>query len=100
MQENQNRDLKKLIKNMSANKTDKAIEHASKAVGGVRKVIQNFVAQVAIQAKPNSHGHKSSSLDEVKILKDLQNLKPFMRVTESILHFHLCHLTHYVILKK
>ena len=47
MQENQNRDLKKLIKNMSANKTDKAIEHASKAVGGVRKAMQNFDVQVA-----------------------------------------------------
>ena len=32
---------------MSANKTDKAIEHASKAVGGVRKAMQNFDVQVA-----------------------------------------------------
>ena len=37
MQENRNRDLKKLIKSMGANKTDKSIERASKAVGGVRK---------------------------------------------------------------
>ncbi len=44
MQENRNRDLKKLIKSMGANKTDKAIERASKAVGGVRKVMQNFDA--------------------------------------------------------
>lgn len=77
MQENRNRDLKKLIKSMGANKTDKAIERASKAVGGVRKVVQNFEAQAAIHAKSTAHGHKSSSLDELKILKDLHNLKPF-----------------------
>ena len=37
LQENRNRDLKKLIKNMGANKSNKAIDRASKAVGGVRK---------------------------------------------------------------
>ena len=77
MQENRNRDLKKLIKSMGANKTDKSIERASKAVGGVRKVMQNFDAQVAIHAKSTAHGHKSSSSDELKVLKDLHNLQPF-----------------------
>lgn len=75
MQENRN--LKKLIKSMGANKTDKAIERASKAVGGVRKVMQNFDAQAAIHAKSTAHGHKYSSSDERKIMKDLRNLKPF-----------------------
>ena len=77
MQENRNRDLKKLIKGMGANKTDKAIERASKAVGGVRKVMQNFDAQAAIHAKSTAHSHKSSSSDELKVSKDLRNLKPF-----------------------
>lgn len=77
MKENRNRDLKKLIKSMGANKTDKAIQHASRAVGGVRKVMQNFDAQAAIHAKSTAHGHKSSSSDELKVLKDLRNLKPF-----------------------
>lgn len=77
MQENRNRDLKKLIKNMGANKTEKAIERASKAVGGIRKSMQNFDAQVAIHAKLSAHSHKSSSSDELKILKDLHDLKPF-----------------------
>ena len=77
MQENRNRDLKKLIKSMGASKTDKTIEHASKAVGGVRKVMQNFDAQAAIHAKSTAHGHKFSSSDELKVLKDLHNLQPF-----------------------
>ena len=77
MQENSNRDLKKLIKSMGANKTDKLIECASKAVGAVRKAMQNFDAQVAIHAKSTAHGHKSSSSDEVKVLKGLRNLQPF-----------------------
>ena len=54
MKENRNRDLKKLIKSMGANKRDKAIEHASKAVGGVRKAMHNFDAQAAIHAKSTS----------------------------------------------
>ena len=77
MQENRNRDLKKLIKNMGANKSEKATERASKAVGGIRKSMQNFDAQVTIHAKSSAHSHKSSSSDEVKILKDLHDLKPF-----------------------
>ena len=52
MQENRDRDLKKLIKGMGANKTDKA-----RAVGGLRNVMQNFDTQAVIHAKSTAHGH-------------------------------------------
>ena len=77
LQENRNRDLKKLIKKMGANKKDNAIERVSKAVGGVRKIVENFNAQMCIHPKSTEHGHTSSSSDELKILKDLRQLRPF-----------------------
>ena len=45
LQENINADLKKMIKNMGANKTDKAIVRASKSVGGLRQIVDNFDQQ-------------------------------------------------------
>ena len=72
MQENRNKDLKKLIKSMGANKTDKSIERASKA----QAAHANFDARAA-HAKSTAHGHKSSSSDELKVLNDLHNLQPF-----------------------
>ena len=50
-----------MIKGMGANKTDKAIETASQAVGG----------------HSTSHNHASFSKDEEKISSDLHSLKPF-----------------------
>ena len=42
LQENRNKDIKNLIKGMGANKTDKAIDTASRAVGGTKKIVENF----------------------------------------------------------
>ncbi|CAB4015265.1 Hypothetical predicted protein [Paramuricea clavata] len=77
LQENRNRDLKKLIKGMGANKTDKAIDNASRAVGGARKIAENFDYMVYREAKSSSHSHASSLKDESKVLSDLRILKPF-----------------------
>ena len=70
LQENRNRDLKKLIKEMGANKTDKAIDNASRAVVGARKIAENFDYMVYREAKSSSHSH-------AKVLSDLCILKPF-----------------------
>lgn len=77
LQENRNKDIKKLIKGMGANKTDKAIERASRAAGGVRKIVENFDSQVSLSPASSSHSHKSSAADEAKVSRDLRQLKPF-----------------------
>ena len=79
-QENRNRDLKKEIKSMGANKTDKAIDRSSRASGGERQTVENFDNQVNRGIQASSHGHQSSDADEMKVLADLRVLKPFNTV--------------------
>lgn len=78
LQENRNKDVKKMIKGMGANKTEKAIINASRAAGGQRKVIENFDTQIN-RAAPlaSSHTHKSAAADESKVQLDLRIVKPF-----------------------
>ena len=76
-QENRNRDIKKQIKSMGANKTNAAIERASRSTGGERKIIENFDQKVRKGKKSSTHAHSSSALDESKILADLREVKPF-----------------------
>ena len=42
LKENQNAELKKLIRSMGANKTEQAIFRASTACGGVKKIVESF----------------------------------------------------------
>ena len=77
LQENSNRDIKTLIKLMGPNKTDGAINRASKAAGGVRTIVETFDAEVSLHTQSSSHAHKSASEDERKILKELRKLRPF-----------------------
>ena len=78
-QENRNAEMKKLIKTMRANKTEKAISRASKASGGVSKVVEAFESQVYIEKKSSAHSHRSSSEDEKLISRDLRSLRPFRK---------------------
>lgn len=77
LQENRNKDLKKQIKAMGANKTDKAIDRSSRASGGERQIAENYDKQVNRPVHSSSHSHQSSVLDDKKILADLRTLKPF-----------------------
>lgn len=76
-QENRNNDMKTLIKSMGANKSDKAISRASKASGGVKRIVESFEKQVHLHRRSSLHSHKSSTHDEVMIQADLRNLRPF-----------------------
>ena len=76
-QENRNCEMKKLIKSMGANKTERAITRASKASGGVSKIVEAYQHQVHIRPKSTSHSHKSSRNDENIISMDLRGLRPF-----------------------
>ncbi|KAL9977656.1 hypothetical protein ACROYT_G015085 [Oculina patagonica] len=78
--ENSNRDLKKEIKSMGANKTDKALNLFSRASGGEMQTVENFDNQVNRGIKASSHRHQSSDADEMKVLTDLRVLKPFNTV--------------------
>jgi hypothetical protein len=76
-QENRNCEMKKLIRSMGANKTEKAIERASTASGGVSKIVEAFEENVNICPKSGSHTHKQSADDEKIISVDLRSLRPF-----------------------
>lgn len=81
LQENSNREVKKYIKGMGANKTDKSIERMSRAAGGIKSIIENFDLKMGIKEKQSSHSHKKSTTDELKVIEDLQKLKPFTNVS-------------------
>ena len=53
LQEIRNKAIKKNIYTMGANKTDKAIQNASRASGGQQKICENFDTQV-YRAKPTA----------------------------------------------
>jgi hypothetical protein len=52
--------MKKMIRSMGTNKAEKAIERASKASGGISKIVEAFEEQVNIYPKSGSHTHKQS----------------------------------------
>ena len=62
---------------MGANKTDLAIERASKSCGGERQIIQNFDSQIQRVHHSSMHSHRSSAADEEKIQTDLGEVAPF-----------------------
>ena len=76
-QENRNSEMKKLIRAMGANKTEKAITRASRALGGVSKIVEVYEQQVNIHARSTTHSHKSATDDERVISADLRDLRPF-----------------------
>ena len=80
LQENRNRDLKGLIASMGANKTEKSIQRASKAAGGVRQIVDKFEEEVSIRRKSSSHSHKSSIADEEMISRELSIIEPFKKI--------------------
>lgn len=80
LQENLNRELKKGIKGMGANKTPKSIERSSRAAGGTMTIVKNFDSSMGIKSKSSSHSHKASVKDENIIIDDLMELKPFEHV--------------------
>ncbi len=77
MQENRNSDHKAAIKAMGANKTEKAIDRATKAASGQRKIVENFDEQTGVTSESSSHTHRSSDRDEEIIRQDLRRIRPF-----------------------
>ena len=59
---------------MGANKTETAIARASKAFGGVTKIVEAFESQINMRQKSSAHSHKSSAEDERVIIRDLRDI--------------------------
>lgn len=78
--------MKKLFKSIGANKTDNAIFRASKASGGVTKIVDAFEEQVMTSHKSSYHTHRSSADDEKLICSDLRDLRPFMKIDGRTFH--------------
>ena len=74
--------MKSMIKSMGAHKSEKAIQRASKAAGGVRHIIDAFGKQASVHRKSSSHSRKSSGQDEKIVMTDLRRLRPFHQVNE------------------
>ena len=77
LQENRNKDIKQSIKMMGASKTVSAIERSSRSSGGERQIVENYDQQLSRVAPSSSHSHRPSTTDEVKIMTDFRELKPF-----------------------
>ena len=78
-QENRNCEMKKLINSMGANKTKTAIGRASKASGGVKKIVEAFDSQTNMRPKSSAHSHRLSAEDERVIIKHLRATRPFKK---------------------
>ena len=57
LQENHNCDKKKPVRSMGPNKTDKAIKQASRASGGIRKIVDNFDTISNVKPISGKHTH-------------------------------------------
>ena len=79
-QENQNSEMKKLIKSIGPKNSELAISRASQACGGVRKIVESYEEQVNIHRRSSAHSHRSAIHDENVIFGDLRELRPFKKV--------------------
>ena len=82
--ENRNCEMKKLIKAIGANKMYKEIGRASKASGGVTKVVKAFESQVTMITRSSTHTHKLATANGILILHDLRTLQPFKKNGQNL----------------
>lgn len=71
------RGAKELIKSMGANKTEKAITLQTKAVTGIREIVETFDKSSGVSKSSSKHSRSSSKNDEIKMINDLQKIRPF-----------------------
>jgi hypothetical protein len=75
-----NRVSKDVVRGMGPNKTVKAMTRASKAAAGIQQIVKRLNSESDIKRVSQVHSHKSSTEDELLMVKDLQEIKPFMRM--------------------
>ena len=75
--EHLNRLCKNSIKSMGANKTEKAIQRAARAIGKTSAVVDNFNRISKLSPTSNKHSSPNISKDRDLIIKELVNNKVF-----------------------
>ena len=68
---------KSLIASMGANNTKSAITRATKAVAGIREIIDNYDSSSGVPPSSTRHARRSSKQDEVNMIRDLRKISPF-----------------------
>ena len=71
---------KRLVRDMGANKTVKAINLASRASVGIQDITTNYDQVSSISTQSSRHTTRSSKEDEVNMIKDLRQLRPFRKI--------------------
>ncbi|XP_070547037.1 uncharacterized protein [Ptychodera flava] len=69
--------VKKSIKHMYSNQTEKNISRRSGSLSGINEISQNFDKCTNVLVRADKHSVVSSLDDELTIIKDLQTVKPF-----------------------
>ena len=76
-QEISNKIGKSIVQGMGPNKSLESISRVCKAVSGIKETITNFDKVAGIHRNSSKHTTTESETDEIKMIKDLQKLKPF-----------------------
>lgn len=71
------KEVKKHIKHMFSNKTERNIENRTRAIAGIPDIAESFDKQSNVIVRAKKHSHLSSMADELTILQDLRKLRPF-----------------------
>lgn len=70
---------KDVVKGMGPNKTQKAMERASKAAAGIQQIVKNVNEVSNVKRVSQAHTHKSAAEDKMMMVNDLRKIKPFER---------------------
>ena len=77
VQEWQVKESKSHIKHMFSNKSESNIENRTAALPGIHTIAKNFDTQAGTVIRAKKHKQKESTEDELTIMDDLHNVKPF-----------------------
>ena len=62
---------------MGANKTEKAITLQTKAVTGIREIVETFDNSSEVSKSSSKYSRSGSKVDETNMIIDLQKIQPF-----------------------
>jgi len=73
------RTYKKYIKHMLSNKTESNIQRKTGALGGIYNVATHYDDITPVLNRTQKHSQPSDALDEISMLEDLRQVKPFLQ---------------------
>ncbi|XP_052066118.1 uncharacterized protein LOC127705808 [Mytilus californianus] len=71
------KEVKEHVKHMYSNKTEENISNRTRAISGIHEISENFDKQSGVIIRSKKHSGKSSKADELAILSDLRDIRPF-----------------------